>query len=120
MADRVLFISWGVPVRGREERTVEVFTEALGIMGRMQQDGRIERFDVHLLRPNGELGGYMSIYGTVEQLTALRADEDFLRNTVDAGLCVEGLRHLDGFANEGVAAQMQLYQEATGRLSSRA
>ena len=55
MADRVLFISWRMVVRGREERALEVFNEALGLYGRMQQEGRIERFDVVLLEPNGEL-----------------------------------------------------------------
>ena len=46
MADRMLFIGWGTPVRGREERGLEVFNEALGLLGRMEQDGRIEGFDV--------------------------------------------------------------------------
>ena len=120
MADRVLFISWGEPVRGMEERAIEVFNEALGIMGRMQQDGRIERFDVQLLRPNADLGGYMSIYGSAEQLNDLRDDDEFVRNTIDAGLCVEGMRHIEGYANEGVATQMALYQEAMSRMPSRA
>jgi hypothetical protein len=37
MADRVLFISWGEAVRGREARGLEVFNEAMGMLGRMQQ-----------------------------------------------------------------------------------
>ena len=49
MADRVLFISWGAAVPGREERGLEVFNDALGICGRMQREGRIEKFDVVLL-----------------------------------------------------------------------
>jgi hypothetical protein len=46
MADRMLFISWGTPVRGLEERGLDVFNEAIGLLGRMQQEGRIESFDV--------------------------------------------------------------------------
>ena len=42
MADRALFIGFGIPVRGREERAVEVFNEFVGMFGRMQSDGRIE------------------------------------------------------------------------------
>ncbi len=49
MADRILFISWGAPVAGREERGLEVFNDAVGLYGRMQQEGRIESFDVVLL-----------------------------------------------------------------------
>jgi hypothetical protein len=41
MADRMLFIGWGAPVRGLEERGLEVFNDAIGLLGRMQQDGRI-------------------------------------------------------------------------------
>ena len=49
MADRMLLIAWGAPVRGLESRAIEVFNEALGILGRMQQDGRIEGFDAGAL-----------------------------------------------------------------------
>ena len=115
MADRVLFISWGDPVRGKEDRAIEVFNDAIGIVGRMQQEGRIERFEVALLRPNGDLGGFMTIYGSREQIDAVQEDDDFQRNTVDATLCVDRMRHIEGYANEGVAQQMTMYQEAISR-----
>ena len=119
MSDRVLFIGWNDPVRGAEERALEVFNEAIGILGRMQQDGRIEGFDVSLLEPNGDLSGFMVVHGTADQLAALKQDDEFLRNTVDSTLCVDGIRHIDGFANEGVAAQLTIYQEAIGRVPQR-
>jgi hypothetical protein len=120
MADRVLFISWGQPVRGLEERGLEVFNEALGLYGRMQQDGRIESFDVTLLTPNGELNGYMALRGSADQLAAARESEDFQRVTIDAALVVDDLRLIDGYANEGIARQMALYQEATAKVPQRA
>jgi hypothetical protein len=116
MADRVLVISWGETVRGREERALEVFNESLGLSGRMQQDGRIESFDVVLLDPNGEMGGYIQIHGSAEQISALTQDEEFMRNTVDASLIVENLRHTTGYTNEGVARQVALYQEAIAKV----
>jgi hypothetical protein len=113
MADRVLFIGWDAPVRGREERSMEVFNDAVGICGRMQQDGRIERFDVVFLPANATpLGGYIQLHGTADQLAAVREDAEFQRNTIDAALCVDGLCHLNGFTNEGIAQQMAMYQEA--------
>jgi hypothetical protein len=120
MADRVLFIGWGAPVRGREERSIEVFNEALGLFGRMQQDDRIERFDVVLLQPNGELGGYIQLHGSQDQLAAVRQDEAFQRNTIDAELCVENLRHIDGVTNEEVARQMGMYTEAIANVHQMA
>lgn len=120
MADRVLFIGWGSPVRGSEERGLEVFNEALGLLGRMQQDGRIEGFDVTLLNPNANLNGYIVARGTVEQIDALRHDEEFRRNSIDAALIVEDLRHIEGYTNEGVAREMAMYQEAVAKVPQRA
>jgi hypothetical protein len=120
MADRMLFVGWGTPVRGSEGRALEVFNEALGILGRMQQEGRIEGFNVALLEPNAELGGYMEIEGSAEQITALRADEEFRRNTIDATLAVEDVRHYEGAVNEGVAREMALYTAAISEVPQRA
>lgn len=120
MADRMLFIGWREPVRGTEERGIEVFNEALGLLGRMQQDGKIEKFDVALLEPNGDLAGFISVQGSAEQIAALHEDPEWRRNTLDASLIVGGLRHIDGYTNEGVARQMTLYQEAVGRVPQRA
>lgn len=119
MADRVLFIGWGAPVRGAEERSIEVFNEALGLLGRMQQDRRIEAFDVCLLEPNGELGGFVTVRGTAKQIDDLRMDDDFRRNTADAQLIVDHLRHIEGYTDEGVARQMALYQEAIAKVPQR-
>jgi hypothetical protein len=103
-----------------EARAIETFNEALGILGRMQQEGRIEGFDVVLLSPNGDMDGFILAKGTAEQITALREDEEFQRNTVMAQLCVDGIRHLDGYANEGVAQQMAVYEEAIAAVPQRA
>jgi hypothetical protein len=110
MADRVLFIGWGTPVRGAEERGLEVFNEALGILGRRQQEGQIEGFDVCLLDPNTDLNGYITVRGSVDQINALRADEEF----------VDDFRHIEGYTNEGVAYVMGLYQEALAKVPQRA
>src|SRR5437588_5873422 len=120
MADRMLFIGWGDPVRGAEERAIEVFNEALGILGRKQQEGQIEGFDVALLAPNTDLGGYITVRGTGEQITALREDPEFQRNTLDSTLVVDGIRHVEGYTNEGVATQMAMYQEAIAKVPQRA
>lgn len=120
MADRILFIGWGAAVRGREAQGLEVFNEALGLLGRMQQEGRIEGFDVALLEPNGSLNGYVQVKGTAEQITAVRADEEFRRNTLDAAMIVDDLCHIEGFTNEGIADAMTRYQDAIARVPQRA
>jgi hypothetical protein len=116
MADRLLFISWGQTVRGREARALEVFNEAMGLLGRMQQDGRIESFDVALLAPNAGLDGYIAVHGSAAQIDALRQDEEFLRNTADAIMIVDNVRHIEGYTNEGVAHQMGIFQDAIAKV----
>lgn len=120
MADSVLFIGWSQSVRGREERGLEVFDEAIGLYGRMQQEGRIERFDVALFTPNGDLGGYIQLHGSEDQIAAVQADEEFQRHLTAAVLCVEGLRVIPGSTNEGVARQMTMYREAVTKVPQTA
>jgi len=116
MSDRMLFIGWGAPVTGREERGLEVFNETVGLYGRFQQEGRIERFDVVLLDPNPGLSGYIEMHGSADQLTTVRQSDEFRRSLADASLIVEDLRLVEGFTNEGVAREMALYQESLARV----
>ena len=120
MADHVLFIGWGTSVRGREERGLEVFNETMGLCGKMQQEGRIEKFDVVLLSPNAELAGYIELHGSAEQLFAVQESEDFRRNQADASLIVDGLRQIEGATNEAIARDMALYQESIARVPQTA
>ena len=116
MADRVLFISWGSVVPGREERGLEVFNESMGVYGRMQQDGRIESFDAALMMPNGGIDGYIQLHGSADQLAAVQQDDEFRRTMMDADLIVENLILAQGMTNEGVAEGMAMYQEAISKV----
>ena len=121
MAERVLFIGWGATVRGREQLALEVFNAAMALYGRLQQDGRIERFDVCLLEPHGGgVDGYIALYGTERQIADVRANTDFQRSMIDASLCVEDLGAVAGWLNEGVAHQIAMYQEAIERVGQSA
>ncbi len=113
MADRALFIGFGQPVRGREERAVEVFNEFVAMFGRMQSDGRIEGMDVTLLEPHGgDLGGFFLLHGTGDQCAALMMDEEFRRASIDAGLIVDNFGVVGGVTGEAVGNEMAMYAEA--------
>jgi len=49
-------------------------------------------------------------------LAAIREDEEFQRNTIEASLIVDGLRHIEGITNNEIARQMALYQESVARI----
>jgi hypothetical protein len=112
MADRVLALTWGQNVPGREKHGLDVFNEALEYYGSLQADGRIERFDVCIFDPNGFMDGFMLLHGSHEQLDAVREDARFMKLTVEASLVVQDLRLIDGRAGDGIAETMPLYQEA--------
>jgi hypothetical protein len=117
MADRALFIGFGQPVRGREERAVEVFNEFVGMLGRMQSDGRIEGMDVCLLDPHGgDLGGFFLVHGSQAQCAALPDDEDFRRAIIDATLIVENIGVVPARTGEAVGPEMGMYTEAVKKV----
>jgi hypothetical protein len=117
MADRALFIGFGEPVRGREERAIEVFGQFVGMFGRMQSDGRIEGMEVCLLDPHGgELGGFFLVAGNEAQCASLPNDEEFRRAMTDAGLIVEKLGVVPGRTGEGVNQEMGMYAEAVRKV----
>jgi hypothetical protein len=117
MADRALFIGFGAPVRGREERAVEVFNEFVAMFGRMQSDGRIESMDVTLLDPHGgDLGGFFMVHGSEQQCSALPYDEEFRRGVNDATLIVENFGVVPATTGEGISREMTGYVEALQRV----
>ena len=112
MADRVLLIGWDRPVRGSEERAIEAFNENVGLMGRWQSEGRIERFDIVMMQPNANVGGFFLVHGTAGQIHSLREDDEFQRATARAQMVVDGIRHLEGVTGAAVARQVELFREA--------
>jgi hypothetical protein len=117
MADRALFVGFGQPVRGREERAVDVFGEFVGMFGRMQSEGRIEGMDVTLLTPHGgDLGGFFMVHGSEAQCSALQLDEEFRRASIDAGLIVENFGVVPAITGEGVGREMAWYGDAVKKV----
>jgi hypothetical protein len=117
MSDRALFVGFGAPVRGREERAVEVFDEWVAMCGRMQSDGRIESMDVTLLDPHGgDLGGFFMLHGSESQCAALPSDDEFRRAMTDAALVVENLGVVPAVTGEGVGREMAMYGEAVRKV----
>jgi hypothetical protein len=118
MADAGLFIGWGPPVHGREKQGLDVFNEAVQWYGQLQQDGRIESFEVALLEPHGgDLGGFILARGSQEQMSELRNSEDFERITTRASLIVDNVGVVGAYVNEGLARAMGIYQAQLDELT---
>jgi len=118
MADAGLFIGWGAPVRGREAKGLEVFGESVEYWGRLQQENRIESFEVVLLYPHGgDLYGFSLLRGTHDQMNEVGGDEEFLRLTTRAGLIIERLGVVRAALGDDIQRQIGTYQQAIGELT---
>src|SRR5215212_3522779 len=117
MAEAGLFIGWGQVVRERERQALERFNESMQYYGRLQEEGRIESFDVALLGPHGgDLQGFVLIRGSADQIDALRREEEFERLQQGVDLIVDRLGVVDAYVDEGLARGMGIYQDVIGEL----
>ena len=115
MAEAGLFIRWGEPARGREARAIEVFNESSQYFALLQQEGRIEGFDMAIFVPHGsDNGGFFLVRGSADQIDSMRREQGFLRLINRARLTCEEVGVADTFIDEGIARVMSLYQEEIG------
>jgi hypothetical protein len=117
VAESALYIGWGEAARGREKRALDVFNEAMQYYGRLQKEGKIERFDVAALAPHGgDLGGFFLLRGTAQQIDSVRRDEEFERLISRVRLVVDDVGFADAFVDEKLAQVMAQYQEEIGKV----
>jgi len=118
MADHGLFIGWGAPVYGREEKGLGVFAESIEYYGKLEAEGRIESFAAALLDPHGgDLEGFVIIRGTREQMADLRGDAEFRRLVTRASLIVQSLGMVDAILGGELGREIGVYQEAAQELA---
>ncbi|MFL5824468.1 MAG: hypothetical protein ACJ764_13625 [Solirubrobacteraceae bacterium] len=119
MAGEALFIGWGAVVRGREKAALQVFQESMEYYGKLQQDGRIESFDVVLLSPHGgDLAGFVVMRGERTSLAEVRFSEDFERLIARASAIVDSLGVMPAYSGDVLAQQIGLLQEVADEFGS--
>ena len=118
MADFGLFIGFGWPVRGREQKAAQVFNEAVELWTRLQQEGQIESWDATFLEPHGgDLGGFFLVWGEREKIAQVRASDELLRLSSRAQLIVENYGVVGAETGSRVEAQMGLFLESSSELA---
>jgi hypothetical protein len=101
MATGALVIGWGPPVRGREQKALQVFNEAIEYYTRLQKQGTIESFEPVALEPHGgDLDGFVIVRGDREKLNALRSSEEFIRLTSRAVQIVDNFGVITAYIGE--------------------
>lgn len=118
MAGEELFIGWGPVVRGREQTALKVFQETIEFHGGLQQDGKIDSFDAHLLAPHGgDLAGFIVLHGERSQLDDIRNSEGFERLIARAGAVVDQVGVLNAYSGEALGQAMGRFQAASAELA---
>ena len=115
MAGEAIFIGWGQVVRGREQKAFEVFGDSVAYWGSLQQDGRIDSFDVTILTPHGgDLAGFALLRGDAAKLAELRRDDEFVRTTARANQVIDSLGVVDAATGDRLGQLMGIFQEVSG------
>ena len=118
MADFGLFVGFGWPVRGREQRAAQVFQEAVDLWSRLQQEGEIESWDAIFLEPHGgDLGGFFLVRGDRNKIARIRSSDELVRLSTRAQLIVENFGVVGAEMGARIEAQMQAFLEASGELA---
>ena len=114
MAEAGVWVAWGIPARGRETQALDLLKETTtGYLERLAQEGQIERFDAAILQPQTtELGGFVLIQGTREQIDSLRRDADFQAWVNQVQLVADRVGIVDAWVNDGLAEAIGLYEVA--------
>ena len=113
MAEAGFWIAWGIPTPGREPQALALLQGTRDYFDRLVQDGAIERFDTAILKPqSAELGGFILIQGSTEQIDALRRDGDFQVWLNRAQLVADRVGVVDAWVGEGLTEATDLYAQA--------
>jgi hypothetical protein len=119
MAQGALFIGWGAAAHGREQQALQLFGEAMAHWGGLQQRGEIDSFLAVGLEPHGgDLAGFVLMQGDEAKLARLRTDEEFVRMTARAQLCLDSVGVVGAYAGEGLQRLVATFGQAVGELGA--
>ena len=113
MAEAGFWIAWGLPTQGREVQALDLLKETRGYLEGLTRGGQIERVDIAILKPQTtELGGFILVQGTQEQIDTLRHDEAFQVWVNRLQLVADQVGIVDAWIGDGIADAIDLYEQA--------
>lgn len=113
MSEAGFWIAWGLPTQGREPQALETLKTSRDFLGELSGNGRIERYDVVILRPQtSELGGFFLVQGSTAQIDQLRRDADFERWVNRVQIVADRVAIVDAWVGDGIDEATDLYTEA--------
>ena len=112
MAEAALCTVWGDPIPGREKQALDIYNEAMQYWARLQQEERIERFDVTVLSfSGGHVAGLLVVRGTAEQIDSVRHSKEYQLYVARGQLVASHVSVASAYVDEGLAQFMGWYQK---------
>lgn len=113
MSEAGFWIAWGLPTQGREPQALEALKASRSFLSELTDAGRIERYDVAILRPQtSELGGFFLVQGSTEQIDGLRRAPDFERWVNRVQIVADRVGIVDAWVGDGIDEATELYTDA--------
>ena len=114
MAEAGVWVVWGIPTRGRETQALAFLKDKLtGYLEELKRDGRIERFDAAILKPQSdEIGGFVLIQGTRQQIDSLHNDKEFETYVFEVQAIADNVNIFEAWVGDGMSYAFGLYEDA--------
>jgi hypothetical protein len=104
MAEVALCTVWGDPIPGPEKQALNVYNEAMQYWAGLEQEGKIERFDVTVLAlSGGDMAGFLVVGGTAKQIDPVCRSKEFQQYITRGQLVASHLSVARAYVDEGLA-----------------
>lgn len=107
MADAGLVVGWKEARTGRETQAMELFVSTMSYYAKEAKERNIESFEPVLLNAHGgDLGGFILIRGSQDQVDTFRNSDDFRAFLLKAIYCLEGVGVVNAYLGDGLQQVM--------------
>lgn len=113
MASNAIVFGWNRSIPGRETVSAEHFTQFLGYLTNLKNNGTITSFDPVFCNPNGgTLNGFFLIQGDSQKLHALSETNDWVEHMTRASLHLENSIAVFAATGNEVMSRMQVWTKS--------
>jgi hypothetical protein len=114
MASNAIFFSWSRSIPGRETVSAEHFTQFLGYLTNLKNNGTIVNYDPVFLSPRGgtDVNGFFLIQGDSQKLHALTETSEWVEHITRATLHLENTTTVFASTGNEVTNRMQVWTKS--------
>ncbi|WP_248926181.1 hypothetical protein [Paenibacillus hamazuiensis] len=117
MAKGSLIVGWGEIIPGREKAAQATLNSAMQYCIRLQQEGKIDRFEVVVLEPHGsDFNGFVLITGDKETVAKLRVEEEFVSVIIGVQLVHRYVRVVGAYAGAELQSLFAMWDEQEDKI----